>query len=224
MGRRPQQSWSQLGDIVRAGPRINAPTYLVFFELARRRCREADEPSCPHAHGDFDGGRLNGRAHLYRQCAKIHDLAISHRRGVKMPSFFGYMLWSGRSSCRCSQWSLTFSCPQAVGWVERKRDPRARKSGSDIAAVGATLVVARSLGNRVPRSLCPPKTGRPQGSPLHFLGSWSNRHDRHGLKTSAMRVRARFEIAMAVLAGGAKCRCSGRALHERCRDAAMSMK
>ena len=73
----------------------NAPTYLVFFNLAGGdpRTLMGDVP----LDADRDLGRrgVHGRQHLYRQRAQLHG--EGHRRGARrpMPSFFGYMAWSG---------------------------------------------------------------------------------------------------------------------------------
>ncbi len=39
--------------------------------------------------------RCSWAQHLYRQCAELHGLCHCREAGVKMPGFFGYMLWSG---------------------------------------------------------------------------------------------------------------------------------
>ena len=51
----------------------NAPTYLVFFELAGGDPHALMGPLALDPHGDLHGGGLYGRAHLYRQCAQPHD-------------------------------------------------------------------------------------------------------------------------------------------------------
>ena len=73
----------------------NAPTYLVFFELAGGDAAETDGPARRHAGRDLDGRGLHGRAHLYRQRAEFHGLCDRDRSAAsKMPSFFGYLLWA----------------------------------------------------------------------------------------------------------------------------------
>ena len=68
----------------------------MFFELA------GGDPQHLMTAARLDAGRdlgrrgVHGREHLYRQRAEFHGLR--DRRGsaaCKMPSFFGYMLWSG---------------------------------------------------------------------------------------------------------------------------------
>jgi Na+/H+ antiporter NhaD/arsenite permease-like protein len=65
----------------------DAPTYLVFFQLAGGSPRH-------DARRHFDGRRFHGRADVYRQRVHFMVYAIASERGVKMPSFFGYTLWS----------------------------------------------------------------------------------------------------------------------------------
>ena len=48
----------------------NAPTYLVFFELAGGDAQALMGPLGRHARGDLDGRGLHGRADLYRQRAE----------------------------------------------------------------------------------------------------------------------------------------------------------
>ena len=52
----------------------NAPTYLVFFELAGGDAQRADGAARRDAGGDLDGRGLHGRADLYRQRAELHGL------------------------------------------------------------------------------------------------------------------------------------------------------
>ena len=73
----------------------NAPTYLVFFELAGGDPQQLMTAGALDARRDLDGRRVHGREHLYRQRAELHGLCHRPEAGVGMPSFFGYMLWSG---------------------------------------------------------------------------------------------------------------------------------
>jgi Na+/H+ antiporter NhaD/arsenite permease-like protein len=85
----------------------NAPTYLVFFELASAGVPEADK-------ANFLMGYLPGKETMAITLAAISTgavymgantyignapnfmvYAIAKDMGVKMPSFFGYMAWSG---------------------------------------------------------------------------------------------------------------------------------
>ena len=82
----------------------NAPTYVVFFETAASMTPD-------HALGVLrlvDGttifpsmltaislrGRVHGGEHLHRQRSELHGQEHCRAGGVKMPSFFGYMLYS----------------------------------------------------------------------------------------------------------------------------------
>jgi Na+/H+ antiporter NhaD/arsenite permease-like protein len=47
----------------------NAPTYLVFFQLAWRRPCSAHGSARPDIDGDFARRGVHGRQHLHRQCA-----------------------------------------------------------------------------------------------------------------------------------------------------------
>ena len=81
----------------------NAPTYLVFFELAGGDRESVDGPARRHARGDLDGRGLHGRADLHRQRAELHGLR--DRRGARHPHAELLCLSScGPRSrwCRCS--------------------------------------------------------------------------------------------------------------------------
>jgi len=73
----------------------NAPTYLVFFELA------GGDPG--HLMTEFastlaaiSAGAVFMGANTYiGNAPNFMVYAIARQRGVKMPGFFGYMLWSG---------------------------------------------------------------------------------------------------------------------------------
>ena len=100
----------------------NAPTYLTFMAAVagaarhravagdRRPDRRDARASVRAVRGGAQGrvvrGGVHGRQHLHRQRAELHGASRSPREhGVKMPSFFGYMLMVGGSCwCRRSCW------------------------------------------------------------------------------------------------------------------------
>jgi len=73
----------------------NAPTYLVFFNLA------GGDPqvlmtTLDHTLAAISGGAVFMGAMSYiGNAPNFMVKAIAEERGVKMPSFFGYLLWSG---------------------------------------------------------------------------------------------------------------------------------
>jgi Na+/H+ antiporter NhaD/arsenite permease-like protein len=73
----------------------NAPTYLVFFELA------GADPARLMAEGALTlaaiscGAVFMGANSYIGNAPNFMVYAIARSGGVKMPSFFGYMLWSG---------------------------------------------------------------------------------------------------------------------------------
>jgi Na+/H+ antiporter NhaD/arsenite permease-like protein len=73
----------------------NAPTYLVFFELA------GGEPKALMTSGALTlaaiscGAVFMGANSYIGNAPNFMVYAIAKDEGVKMPSFFGYMLWSG---------------------------------------------------------------------------------------------------------------------------------
>lgn len=72
----------------------NAPTYLVFFNTAGRRCRASDDRLDRNPFRHLRRCRVHGCRDLHRECPELHVRSIAEDQGVKMPSFFGYMLWS----------------------------------------------------------------------------------------------------------------------------------
>ena len=73
----------------------NAPTYLVFFELA------GGDPGTLMTTGALTlaaiscGAVFMGANTYIGNAPNFMVYAIARDGGVKMPSFFGYMLWSG---------------------------------------------------------------------------------------------------------------------------------
>ena len=73
----------------------NAPTYLVFFELAGGDARELMGALAPTLKAISMGAVFMGALTYIGNAPNLMVYAIAVERGVKMPSFFGYMLWSG---------------------------------------------------------------------------------------------------------------------------------
>ena len=72
----------------------NAPTYLVFFELAGGDARELMGPLSTTLAAISMGAVYMGAMTYIGNAPNFMVYAIATERGVKMPSFFGYMVWS----------------------------------------------------------------------------------------------------------------------------------
>jgi Na+/H+ antiporter NhaD/arsenite permease-like protein len=72
----------------------NAPTYLVFFELAGGNAQELMGPLAPTLKAISMGAVFMGALTYIGNAPNFMVYAIASGRGVRMPSFFGYMLWS----------------------------------------------------------------------------------------------------------------------------------
>jgi Na+/H+ antiporter NhaD/arsenite permease-like protein len=72
----------------------NAPTYLVFFELAGGDARELMGPLATTLAAISMGAVYMGALTYIGNAPNFMVYAIAVERGVKMPSFFGYMAWS----------------------------------------------------------------------------------------------------------------------------------
>ena len=72
----------------------NAPTYLVFFELAGGDARELMGPLAATLAAISMGAVFMGAMTYIGNAPNFMVYAIAVERGVKMPSFFGYMAWS----------------------------------------------------------------------------------------------------------------------------------
>jgi Na+/H+ antiporter NhaD/arsenite permease-like protein len=81
----------------------NAPTYLVFADVARAITPQ-DAAGIPFSGGVVDEGLLTavscgavfmGANTYIGNGPNLMVAAIAREDGVPMPSFFGYMLWSG---------------------------------------------------------------------------------------------------------------------------------
>lgn len=73
----------------------NAPTYLVFFNLAGGDPRELTTTLAPVLVAISAGAVFMGANSYIGNAPNLMVKAVAEERGVKMPSFFGYMLWSG---------------------------------------------------------------------------------------------------------------------------------
>jgi Na+/H+ antiporter NhaD/arsenite permease-like protein len=73
----------------------NAPTYLVFFELAGGNPTALMGPLGSTLAAISMGAAYMGALTYVGNAPNLMNYAIAVERGVKMPSFFGFMLWSG---------------------------------------------------------------------------------------------------------------------------------
>jgi Na+/H+ antiporter NhaD/arsenite permease-like protein len=73
----------------------NAPTYLVFFFLAGGDAVELMSTYASTLAAISGGAVFMGALTYIGNAPNFMVLAIAKNRGVRMPSFFGYMLWSG---------------------------------------------------------------------------------------------------------------------------------
>jgi Na+/H+ antiporter NhaD/arsenite permease-like protein len=73
----------------------NAPTYLVFFELAGGDPRVLMTTLAGTLAAISKGAVFMGANSYIGNAPNFMVFAIARDNGVKMPSFFGYMLWSG---------------------------------------------------------------------------------------------------------------------------------
>jgi len=72
----------------------NAPTYLVFFELAGGNAGQLMGPLAGTLAAISMGAVYMGALTYIGNAPNFMVYAIASERGVRMPSFFGYMLWS----------------------------------------------------------------------------------------------------------------------------------
>jgi Na+/H+ antiporter NhaD/arsenite permease-like protein len=72
----------------------NAPTYLVFFELAGGDAAKLMGPLAGTLAAISMGAVFMGALTYIGNAPNFMIYAIASERGIKMPSFFGYMLWS----------------------------------------------------------------------------------------------------------------------------------
>ena len=72
----------------------NAPTYLVFFELAGGEVRELMGPLSGTLAAISLGAVFMGALTYIGNAPNLMVYAIATERGIRMPSFFGYVGWS----------------------------------------------------------------------------------------------------------------------------------
>lgn len=72
----------------------NAPTYLVFFNLASGDPADMSGPLAQTLMAISMGAVFMGAMTYIGNAPNFMVRAIAERRGVKMPSFFGFILWS----------------------------------------------------------------------------------------------------------------------------------
>jgi Na+/H+ antiporter NhaD/arsenite permease-like protein len=73
----------------------NAPTYLVFFELAGGDSARLMGPLAPVLAAISAGAVFMGANTYIGNAPNFMVYAIAREAGVRTPTFFGYMLWSG---------------------------------------------------------------------------------------------------------------------------------
>jgi Na+/H+ antiporter NhaD/arsenite permease-like protein len=73
----------------------NAPTYLVFFNLAGGDAQLLMNALAPTLAAISAGSVYMGANSYIGNAPNFMVKAIAEDRGIRMPSFFGYMLWSG---------------------------------------------------------------------------------------------------------------------------------
>jgi Na+/H+ antiporter NhaD/arsenite permease-like protein len=73
----------------------NAPTYLVFFNLAGGDAQQLMGPLAGTLTAISAGAVFMGANTYIGNAPNFMVKSICEERGIKMPTFFGYMLWSG---------------------------------------------------------------------------------------------------------------------------------
>src|SRR5690606_6333256 len=73
----------------------NAPTYLVFFELAGGDAAHLMTEMASTLAAISAGAVFMGANTYIGNAPNFMVYAIARHQGVRMPSFFGYMAWSG---------------------------------------------------------------------------------------------------------------------------------
>ena len=73
----------------------NAPTYLVFFELAGGDAQHLMNEGTLTLIAISAGAVFMGANTYIGNAPNFMVYAIAKDRGIAMPSFFGYMMWSG---------------------------------------------------------------------------------------------------------------------------------
>ena len=72
----------------------NAPTYLVFFQLAGGNAPELMGPLAGTLASISMGAVYMGALTYIGNAPNFMIYAIAQERGVRMPNFFGYLLWA----------------------------------------------------------------------------------------------------------------------------------
>jgi Na+/H+ antiporter NhaD/arsenite permease-like protein len=72
----------------------NAPTYLVFFEMAGGNANALMGPLAPTLAAISMGAVYLGALTYIGNAPNLMICAIAVERGIRMPSFFGYLFWS----------------------------------------------------------------------------------------------------------------------------------
>ena len=73
----------------------NAPTYLVFFELAGGDAAQLTGPLAGTLASISMGAVYMGALTYIGNAPNFMIYAIARERGITMPNFFGYMFWAG---------------------------------------------------------------------------------------------------------------------------------
>jgi Na+/H+ antiporter NhaD/arsenite permease-like protein len=73
----------------------NAPTYLAFFNLAGGNAAQLSGPMAPTLMAISLGAVFMGALTYIGNAPNFMMQTIARRAGVTMPSFFGYLAWSG---------------------------------------------------------------------------------------------------------------------------------
>src|SRR5204862_4386248 len=73
----------------------NAPTYLVFFELAGGDAKHLMTEAASTLAAISAGAVFMGANTYIGNAPNFMVFSIARHRGFKMPGFFGYMAWSG---------------------------------------------------------------------------------------------------------------------------------
>jgi Na+/H+ antiporter NhaD/arsenite permease-like protein len=79
----------------------NAPTYLVFFNIAGGDAQQLMGPLAQTLLAISAGAVFMGANTYIGNAPNFMVKAIAEEKGIKMPSFFGYMLWSGAFLLPC---------------------------------------------------------------------------------------------------------------------------
>jgi Na+/H+ antiporter NhaD/arsenite permease-like protein len=86
----------------------NAPTYLVFFELAGGDAKALMTTNAPILQAISGAAVFMGANTYIGNAPNFMVYAVAREAGIRMPSFFGYMLWSG---------AILLPIFAAVGWL-----------------------------------------------------------------------------------------------------------